>query len=153
MSIKQEELLDNQKVKAEEGASESANNLAVQYIIPVSVIVGVFLAAITIGCVCYRRWRFFVKIKKQHPADKSAKNGAAKNSGDQSADDDDDEDEEDDEEEAGKGSGKKKKKDGADGASEDDDDEEGSQKSTKRDAALTLATDEQLIGEKGWKEA
>ena len=29
----------------EEGTSESANNLAVKYIIPVSVIVGVFLAA------------------------------------------------------------------------------------------------------------
>ena len=45
--------------------NDDVNDLAVQYIIPVSVIVGVLLAAITIGCVCYRRWRFILKIKKQ----------------------------------------------------------------------------------------
>ena len=38
-------------------------NLAVQYIIPVSVIVGVILAAITICCVCYRRWRFIQRLR------------------------------------------------------------------------------------------
>ena len=46
-------------------SSEEVNNLAVTYIIPVSVIVGVVLAAITICCVCYRRWRWIVKIRKQ----------------------------------------------------------------------------------------
>jgi len=64
-----------------EGTDENTNNLAVQYIIPVSVIVGVFLAAITIGCVCYRRWRFFVKIKKQHP-EKSQNNPSSKGQND-----------------------------------------------------------------------
>lgn len=48
-----------------EGVNSDVNDLAVQYIIPVSVIVGVVLAAVTIGCVCYRRWRFILRIRKQ----------------------------------------------------------------------------------------
>ena len=69
MSTKQ--LLSNRKRMASErkkgieDVNDDVNDLAVQYIIPVSVIVGVLLAAITIGCVCYRRWRFILKIKQQ----------------------------------------------------------------------------------------
>jgi len=59
-----------------EDVNDDVNDLAVQYIIPVSVIVGVILAAVTIGCVCYRRWRFILKIKKQ----KEAESGTQKTS-------------------------------------------------------------------------
>ena len=62
MSTRTEELKQNESVK---DVNADVNDLAVEYIIPVSVIVGVILAAITIGCVCYRRWRFILKIKKQ----------------------------------------------------------------------------------------
>lgn len=106
-----------------EGADETTNNLAVKYIIPVSVIVGVLLAAITIGCVCYRRWRFFVKIKKQHPE---------KPSNDQTVKDQSDSKEFDESE------------------LEDDKDEE-SLASKRNGEANTLATDEQLIGDKRWR--
>ena len=47
-----------------EDVNADVNDLAVQYIIPVSVIVGVILAAITIGCVCYRRWRFVIRSRQ-----------------------------------------------------------------------------------------
>ena len=40
----------------------------VQYIIPVSIAVGVLLAVITIGCVCYKRWRL-LKISDQRAAE------------------------------------------------------------------------------------
>ena len=50
-------------------ADNDKNELFVQYIIPVSVAVGVVLAAITIGCVCYKRWRLALKIKKQKVAE------------------------------------------------------------------------------------
>ena len=39
-----------------------------QYIIPVSIAVGVLLAVITIGCVCYKRWRL-LKISDQRAAE------------------------------------------------------------------------------------
>ena len=48
----------------EESKSASVNKVAVEYIIPVSVAVGVILAAITIGCVCYRRWRDIYKTRQ-----------------------------------------------------------------------------------------
>lgn len=42
------------------------NDIATKYIIPVSVIVGVLLAIITICCVCYRRWRFVIRSRQKN---------------------------------------------------------------------------------------
>ena len=49
----------------QEGLSQNEANRAVKYIIPISVAIGLLLAAITIGCVCYRRWAFLRRFKKQ----------------------------------------------------------------------------------------
>lgn len=57
--------MSTEKKEGIDGVNSDVNDLAVQYIIPVSVIVGVVLAAVTIGCVCYRRWRFILRIRKQ----------------------------------------------------------------------------------------
>ena len=56
---------NNNNNNVPEGSEETVNDIATQYIIPISVVVGVLLAILTIGCVCYRRWRFAIRVRQE----------------------------------------------------------------------------------------